>query len=432
MNFPFTVVPLPNEPCNKCRKCGFGYVFAITCSDCTPGDYRCFPLVTSIDTNNVDSFNDSLMSMYVASTCFMSMSMPRGIECREDYELSWSCILEKTFKKCLFCERALSRDSNWKCTCGIRDRNTINNNLKRERKQERKQLFQLFQAQEGSAKTSPEFLTYKTALLNFKKSDPTQPPVCKKHFTEAGRYHIPDDYLEADIISYESLLVIEAMCNKNWINYKNKFLLTRIKGRGMSAIIILKEKCCKSEHFKVSRIPPDFINTARCGKALVMLTYGEDNEKQYKTWRTLKYILKCAKRGKAYIRYLLDDVYSTQDITKLHPPMVHQLHDLQTLCRRVIFEHVTLSDVPFSEKSERYVRCFLYCIPIQAATQDFHNLVDMSASNEHLHDLLQTVITGQNRDETLYRNKCSTVFARVCVSLDQHLLSHAVEKIIKK
>ena len=356
----FYITSIPPSRASKCEACGFAYAAAISYSQCHLSDINCRSIFIAINRNRVNDYSQSLMKKYIDTI---------KPDTRQYSEESLSCEIERVHARCLFCERPISKaDDNWKCICGIR-----------------------------CTSRDPNY----------------KPPVCNHH---SNHSQIPNDYF-GDNINYESLLVMEMLYRKHWINYKNKFLIAWNKAKAMSAIVIVKLKRCKHKDFTLGRMFPDHISTSQRGreKSVVMLSYdATETTPSYDTWRTLAYILKCSKKSTAFIEHLVaaypaDLDYDPIPPEKLHPPVCYQPLRLDKLCGPVAVEHI-VTNFPHCKL---YANYFLKGMPIQATTSELWRLVDMCTRSKHLCSMVRTIITSKINDFD-FKQLCSDVLSPTC------------------
>jgi hypothetical protein len=168
---------------------------------------------------------------------------------------SVATLIEQSTGLCLFCDGPVTAETDWRCTCGIRD-------------------------------------------VSF--TPPPEPlPTC----FSPNMYRIPAPY-GIDNVSIESLLVLEALYgNTGWIDFDGKFLLAKIKRKRTSAVILILSEA-NEKTFDAPKVAPKFERDVTCPhpKGHVFLTYANDQTEPFTAWRPLWTFLKCRHRELLYVR----------------------------------------------------------------------------------------------------------------------------------
>ena len=204
-------------------------------------------------------------------------------------EESLSFKLEKELGMCLFCDFPIFEKNEWCCTnCHVRDRRAYLKSISAEKK----------------------FGT-----------------VC--NVDENDLWKMPDLYGD-DCIMFESLLVLETLCNPlKWRIYDNLVATCTIKAKRCRLMVCVLLDASQQDHFRVSPLPPDYLGDARLSRALVFVVYDDHDY----TWRPLFDILRCNHKTDIYMNRLEGMVL---DLTKSLPSQQDTASSLKELCKREV------------------------------------------------------------------------------------------------
>lgn len=233
-----------NEP--VCTDCGCYQIFNIAAqSPCRIGRSGCNTIKVFVLNKQVNwSHQASVLGKYVRWLFRVTVhDVPSKTS-----ETSYAEYLEKVNGMCLFCDKPISAQNYWRCTCGIRD----------------KVLMPVIQL--------------------------CTPRELWKISTIYGR----------DYVTLESLLVLEALyCNRIlWINFDGRIAVATITFKRVTLVICIRLSA-SAAHFRISRLAPCFLRgRSSYSEAYVMCQYSKTEF----TWRPLECILMCYHNARNYCK----------------------------------------------------------------------------------------------------------------------------------